>query len=162
MIKLEELNAGGRCGIDQKGIENLALLRVLNASENGQITNVNHLTKLEKLNACGSEYRLFMNNYSGIDQKGIENLTTLRILNAKGNNKITNVNHMIKLEELNASGYCGIDQNGIHQLTNLRILVASNNRKITNVNHMVKLEELEVYGDCGIDEIGFRKSDSIT
>ena len=64
----------------------------------------------------------------GIGDNGIKDLN-LVILNADGNSKITNVNHMSKLKELDANFDCGIDDDGIKDL-NLIKLAAEYNQKI--------------------------------
>jgi hypothetical protein len=126
----------------------------INADNTKYITSVNMFTNLEELNAF----------HCDINQKGIQNVTTLRKLDAHCNVNITNVNHMYLLEELHASnGYgdkptcCGIDQEGIQHVTTLRKLVAYCNDKIKNVNHMCLLEELDASNErCGIDQEGIR------
>src|SRR6185437_9335889 len=64
----------------------------------------------------------------------------LKVLNVCDNKKVSTVNHLVKLEELNVGASCGIDQNGIAEI-NLKKLNASDNYKIKDVNHMNKLEE---------------------
>ena len=63
-------------------------------------------------------------------------------LNAGNNKKITNVNHLINLQILNAEGGCGIDNRGLRSLTNLTELDASCNIKITDVKHLINLRIL--------------------
>ena len=94
----------------------------LNAKGNRNITDVNHMTKLKVLRACGS---------CGINNKGIINLNDLEILNVGDNSKITNINHMIKLKELYACGSCGINNAGLINIKNLEILAIRGNQKIT-------------------------------
>ena len=72
----------------------------LDASENGKISNVNHMTKLKVLSACGSDH--------GIDNDGIRRLN-LEELNVDRNTKITNINHLINLKILNAAKCRPID-----------------------------------------------------
>jgi len=50
MTKLKILDASYECGIGDKGIENINL-EELNASDNQNISNVNHMTKLKILDA---------------------------------------------------------------------------------------------------------------
>ena len=78
------------------------------------------------------------------------NYPKVKYLDASYNSKITNVNHMTKLQILDIHGMCGIDNNGIKHL-NLIELGAFNNRKITNINHMTKLQILDASYDCGLD-----------
>ena len=55
----------------------------------------------------------------------------LKSLNASNNWKITNVNHLVKLEILDAEFYCGINDAGIVHCINLKSLKATDNTKIT-------------------------------
>ena len=116
------------------------------------------MIKLEELNAC---------NDSGINQNGIRDVTWLIKLDVSNNTKITDVNHMTKLEELGACynwenrGDGGLDQNGIKNVTSLRILNVWENKSITDVNHMTKLEELNAGGSCGIDQNGLYGATSL-
>jgi hypothetical protein len=117
---------------------------------------------------CVSKYmhKLEIYDFNNIPLKYIQllndeillNYPFIKYLNASTNSKITNVNHMDKLIELNASGYrCGINNKGI-QKVNLIKLNASDNPKITNVNHMNKLIELNANGYCcGINNEGIQK-----
>ena len=74
-------------------------------------------------------------------------------LNAADNYKITSVNHLLGLRELNAYKNSGIDQNGIRELRQVVKLDASYNVKITSVNHLRELQALDAY-DSGIDKSG--------
>lgn len=76
-------------------------------------------------------------------------------LNAGGNLKITDVNHMANLQVLNASWYSGIGDNGIKNL-NLVELRVYNNLKITDVNHMTNLQILDASRNCGISNNGIK------
>ena len=69
MKSLQILYAFGECGINQKGIEGLNLIK-LNARNNSKITNVSHMKSLQILNATG---------YCGIDQRGIEGLNLIEL-----------------------------------------------------------------------------------
>ena len=79
----------------------------------------------------------------------LKNYVNITKLNASKCKNVTNVNHLLELQELEASYYSGIDQAGIRELHNLIRLVATKNTKILNVNHMTKLEELDASGVCG-------------
>ena len=80
----------------------------------------------------------------GINQEGIQNLTSLRKLRASNNYYITDVNHMTNLEELDASYKCGINQDGIQHLASLRKIDAS-------CNENINLEELKTADDRLMD-----------
>src|SRR5205085_1961745 len=98
------------CRIDNEGIKNLTNLIELYATNNNKITNINHMSNLQKLDAYGD---------CGIDDNGIKNLTNLIFLNASVNPKITNINHMRHLQTLYAFVKSGINDEGIKNLTNL-------------------------------------------
>lgn len=95
-------------------------------------------------------------NTNNITQKSIDKFTNLKILIAKNNKNIKNINHLANtLIKLDVSGYmCGIDQNGINNLTILQTLNAEDNMKITSANHLADtLIELDA-SSCGIDQKG--------
>ncbi len=92
--------------------------------------------RLEELNASSFHY-----GDCGIDQEGIQNVKTLRKLNASYNTKIKDVNHMCVLEELVATSNCGIDQKGIKNVTTLRKLNILDNYEIKDISHMTELKE---------------------
>ena len=71
-----------------------------------------------------------------MNDNGIKDLENLIILNASYNTKITCVNHLQKLKNLDASGICGIDDNGISKLLKLKSLNFHRNGKITNLNNI--------------------------
>ena len=106
--------------------------------------------------------RLEIHDFYNIDRKYLHrlndsilsNYSFIRSLNSHNNLKITNINYMTQLVELDASGgYCGITDQGISQL-NLIKLNVSYNQKITNINHMTKLVELTACGrNCGINNV---------
>ena len=96
----------------------------LNALCNPYITNIDFYAEtLQELDAsCGC----------GIDQKGIEKATKLKILHASYNPNINNLDFCAgTLEVLSAVGTCGIDQKEIEKATELKILRAHDNSKIT-------------------------------
>jgi len=95
-----------------------------------------------------------------LDDKIIKKYRHVTKLNAKNNFGITNINHMTKLKELNASeswGVCRIGDDSLVNLTNLEILNAYDNRRITNVNHMTNLKELDASFTCGISDEGIKQ-----
>ena len=76
-------------------------------------------------------------------------------LDASDNPKITNINYLTKLKELNARDLCGIDDQGLRFATNLTMLTTSSNPNITNLNHMTKLIGLNAIGSsCGVGDAG--------
>jgi hypothetical protein len=58
----------------------------------------------------------------------------LEELYASNNEKIKNVNHLIKLKILDCSYDCGIDQEGIKDLKLIEKLYALGNKKIQSIN----------------------------
>ena len=80
MKNLTELYGNGNCGINEKGIKGLSLVK-LDVYSNTKITNVSFMKNLTELNASGS---------CGINQEGIEGLSLIK-LNTFGNAKINNI-----------------------------------------------------------------------
>jgi len=147
--KLEKLNISScycknDCNVDQNGISQLKFIKKLDASCNRKIIDVNHLQQLEELNVSGMPdyvyWGLHKLNISGIpqykkyicgiNQNGISQLTSIKILIASDNDKITDVNHLQKIEYLNISGNCCVGQNGMSQLMLIKKLYAYDNDKI--------------------------------
>ncbi len=88
----------------------------------------------------------------------------LKILNTSGNEKITNLNHLTSLEELDITCYydyggynlieSGVGDFGISEIKhNLKKLNACLNNKITNLTNMYLLEELNISGIWRIIDI---------
>jgi hypothetical protein len=130
----------------------------LNINYNTRITDINHLTNLQILSAwydCGIDLNgIKLLNDHKINNICIMGLTNLTELNIIGNEKITNINHLINLRTLNAGWQCGLDNIGIMGLTNLTELNVTGNEKITNVNHLVNLRILCAGWSCGINNMG--------
>ena len=99
----------------------------LQLADNENVIDLNHMTKLKKLNISGY--------YCGVGDNGIIALN-LEELTAFNNPKITTLNHMTNLKKLDISFNCGIGDNGIIAL-NLEELIAINNLKITKINNSV-------------------------
>ena len=83
-----------------------------------------------------------------IEDKYLENIDDDILLNHRFairlyicDRKISRVNHMTKLKELDASYDCGIGDNNIKDI-NLEKLNANHNQNISDVNHMTNLKEL--------------------
>jgi len=73
----------------------------------------------------------------------LKNYSSITKLSARSNSEITNVNHLTRLEILDAG--CpnnGITDAGIVSITNLKELYAYGNPGITNINHLTRLEIL--------------------
>ena len=126
--------------LSDKVFINYPKVKYFNALGNPKMTNINHMTNLQILDASYN---------CGLDDNGIKDLNLIE-LDVSDNPKITNVNHMTNLQILNASFNCGIDDNGIKNL-NLIELNASDNPKITNINHMTNLKILDASRNCGIN-----------
>jgi hypothetical protein len=88
MNNLIELYANEYSGINDNGIKNVNLIK-LNANNNSNITNVNHMNKLKELFAHGR---------SGISDEGINKLN-LSTLHAYNNLKITKESNDIELND---------------------------------------------------------------
>ena len=112
------------------------------------INQLDFLSQIRFRQICKWFHRLEIHDFKNIDRKYFNKLSDnilvsypfIRYLNAFHNPKITNVNYMLALKELNASGCeCGIGYDGIKDL-NLVKLKACGNPKITNANHMTNLK----------------------
>ena len=65
----------------------------------------------------------------------------LKRLNVYDNPRITSVNHLTELEELDAVGdLCGITQEGIMGCLKLKRLFSAGNPRITSVAHLPKFK----------------------
>jgi len=77
-------------------------------------------------------YNIYGKYRGRLTQSIIDRYINLEKLDAAFNSKITNVNHLTKLEILDAFGInCGINDAGLVQCVNLKSLNVSYNRKIT-------------------------------
>jgi Leucine-rich repeat (LRR) protein len=112
-------------------------LKYLDISYNRYITNINHLRKLEILEADNCK----------LGNEGISELKNIKLLYIdynENNENITDINHLQKLEILDASGSnCKLGNEGISELTNIKRLDISGNKNITDINHLQKLEILK-------------------
>jgi len=104
MTSLTKLIARGDCRIDKIPCNNLTELDI---SYNPNIMNINHLTKLEVLHADATIFSSYPCDWTRVKLRGDSRISdasisglNLRILYANGNRKITNVNHMNKLEKI--------------------------------------------------------------
>ena len=144
--------------LDDNILINYCHVLKLNAKDNPNITNVNHMIYLQKLNAsngncfkCGFHCGRDCNLQCGISDDSIKDLNLIE-LNANFNPNIINIGHMNKLQILHSCCNCGIGDSSTQKL-NLIKLYLGNNPKITSVRHMNKLEVLCATGfDCNIDD----------
>ena len=123
---------------------NYHFIKYLNVCNNSHVSNLNHLTKLIKLNV--GDY------YCGVNDQGIIQVNPIE-LHVNNNPKITSINHMNRLAILNAYGNSGLTDQGINAL-NLIELDVENNQQITNINHMTRLVRLIAGGGCVINDQG--------
>jgi len=142
--------------VTQKILNKCTSLVKLNINNNVNITNVNHLDKLEELDISSNL------GHCGVNQEGIKKLKLIKNLNTCSNDKITDVNHLEKLEELNISWNCGVSQKGIKNLKLIKNLNAHDNDKIKDVNHLDKLEILNIGSEiCGVNQEGIKDLKSV-
>jgi len=92
--ELKHLRAGSECGIIDNSIKKLSNQETLNMSENENILNIDHMTKLKELDADGL-YEL--------NDEFIKKLTNLERLSIEHNMDINNVSHMTRLREIKYS-----------------------------------------------------------
>lgn len=119
-------------------LKNYPYITQLNADSNINVTNVNHLSRLKKLNA---EY------ICGINDEGIKDLN-LYELDASNNRKITNVNHMNNLKILQIYGDSGINNNGLRYINLIELNIGENDN-IKDISHMTNLKILDA-SHCNI------------
>lgn len=97
-------------------------------------------------------YELYNLPANIVSDDGIKHLTSLTKLYADNNKYITDVNHLINLEELSIGGiYCGVNNEGIKNLLKIKVLDISDSN-VSKINHLKNLEILivcgYVYGGC--------------
>lgn len=89
-----------------------------------------------------------------LQQKKFNMLKKLVIQN---NRNVTNLNHLLYLEDLTCSGLeSSISDESIKQLYNLKKLHATDNKQIKDINHLINLTELTCGYGCGIDDVGIK------
>lgn len=116
----------------------------LNLTNNSNVTNINHLTKLEVLNVSMGECIL---PYQGIKK------LNLKEIDVSYNPYIKTLNDFSQLRVLSARGKCGLTNQGISKLRELRDLDLTDNPTINKIGHLKKLRVLNAYGkDCVIDD----------
>ena len=131
--------------IDNDILRSYPFIRSLDIDSNPNVTNINFLTRLEKLDICAT---------CSIGDAGIANLN-LKYLRCRGNKRVTNINHMTKLEYLQAANdKTGISDSSIVNLANLTTLIVWDNTKIRNVGHLTNLTSLNASEMCGIGSTG--------
>ena len=135
----------------------------IDALQNCIFNRLDFLMQIRLRQVCKWFYRLEIHDMYNIDSKYCRKLTdnilinhpSVRYLDASNNPKITDVNHMTKLQKLEADGNYGINNDGIKRV-NLIELDAYDNPKITDINHMTKLQKLNAGWDCGINDDGIK------
>jgi hypothetical protein len=78
--------------VNQNGIEFLVQVEEIDCTNNKNITDLNHLQKLRKMN---------ISHDCEVNQKGIESLRLVEEMYYRGNSKITDASHLQKLRKLN-------------------------------------------------------------
>ena len=133
-------------------LKNYPFIKFLNARNNLYISNVNHLTRLIKLDASTDRYPVYCNsNDCKIGNNGIKNINLVELI-ASGNRLITDVNHMTNLQKLYATDESGISDNGIKNINLTEICIKYNN-KIKDVSHMSNLKVLCAFSQQFHDKI---------
>ena len=140
--KLETLYIHKNAGIfafqdSDKILKNLTNLSELHLVNNKHITDINHLTKLTRLDISGAD--------TIIKDEGISNLTNLLQLSINYNS-IKIINDFTKLTSLQANYNDQINNDNLKSLTDLKLLSIYQNYKITDLNHLINLEILDVGG----------------
>jgi len=116
----------------------------LNLTNNSNVTDINHLNKLQVLNVSMGKCVLC--------NKGIKKLN-LKEIDVSYNLHIKTLNHFSQLRILTAKGQCGLTNQGINKLRNVRDLDLTDNPTINKISHLKKLRVLNAYGEvCAIDD----------
>src|SRR5207253_9524725 len=110
---------------------------------------INDLNSLEKL-------QILVAPDCDITNDGLNGLVNLVRLCIDDNKKVTNVNHMKKLQILQVAGKCGVGNSGINQLTQLCELYMGDNPNITYIGNLVNLTVLHAQAGCKIDDKSIR------
>lgn len=131
---------GYRGELSDEILMNYLFIRTLYVVESPNITNINYLTRLDKLIAYSSK--------SNIQDDDIKKLN-LRYLDIDYNRKIFYIDHMTRLEVLFASNN-NITNKQIMNLFRLKKLYIGGNNNIINIDHLTNLEVLNVSGICGV------------
>lgn len=125
-------------------LKNYPSVTKLNLTDNPNVTDINHLNKLQILKASGRKCAL--------GNQGIKKLN-LKEIDVSYNLHITNLNCFSQLRVLTAKGRCGLTNQGINKLRDVRDLDLTDNLTINKISHLKKLRVLNAYGtDCAIDD----------
>lgn len=124
--------------ITQDNITSLNL-RTLLMSGCRLITNLNHMSLLQKLDIAGGN--------TLIHNSGLSSLYNLKCLNACDNHNITTVSHFTNLTDLSVSYNCGVSEVNIKSL---KILNITNNPRITDLNSLTNLIDLTASYNSGL------------
>jgi hypothetical protein len=155
---LVELNARGRCGIDDEGLQTAFFIERLDVSHNPRITDTAPFsTSLRQLRAHGSS--------CGLGDSGLRFAHNLVSLGASDNRRITSVKPFAQsLRFLDATGHSGIGDAGLTNALFLHTLHSSRNSRITTVDPFAQsLRILAAAGlPCGLGDAGLLKAAHLT
>lgn len=141
---------------------NYPKLKYLHAGSNPNITKINYLTNLEKLNiSCfkpGNQAWV----QSGVTSNQLLNLTNITWLNLCENPIISNISYLTNLKTLNLAThhtYLEIQNSDLLNL-NLTSLNLSGNHQITKISHLTNLKKLNI-NSCDIPDFELKNMDLI-
>jgi hypothetical protein len=119
-----------------------------NSKYDNKDINLDTFKKLKVLEISG-EHNIFNND-------DIKNITWIRKINAYYNNKITNINHISRLEVFNGTHNYKLTNIHLIGLVNLTSLTITDCININDINHLIQLKELNIDGKCGVDDNGIK------
>ena len=137
--------------ITNDDIKSLTNLTELNIPANQQISDINCLINLRKIDISSYTF-----TECEVDDNGIMCLTNLTELNADDNIYVENIGHLTNLTKLSANGRGGPANDALRLLTNLTDLNLSGNQDITNygIITLTNLRILDISYTSAINDLG--------
>ena len=111
-----------------------------------KIYDINHLTKLRKLDAMLS---------CSLTNECIKKCTNIEELNLSENMSINDINNLTNLKVLVVNHNKKLTTDGFLLCDNIENLVMSGNDRINDINHLTNLKSLDISGKCILDIHGF-------
>lgn len=154
------------CNLDNECISGLTNLIELDIVCSNNITNLDTLTNLQKLDVTGckikdlnclvnlKELRAVQThgNNTKINNSAISKLTNLESLDIDNNNEIYDVSFAKKLKTLNIGHGCKVNNDGISGLINLTDLNITKNTLINDINYIRHFTNLTTLNDRDIKD----------
>lgn len=146
---IEECGLTGPVEFRYENIMNLKLEELIMVNQRYFVGPLNHIQTLTTLDVSGYCCRVHDSDIIGLK---------LRVLIAKDNIHLRNLNKITTLEKLDISGESNVGDEGIKGLKLIE-LIAKDNKNIKNLNDMATLKRIDVGGCCGVNLFGVYKLD---